>query len=71
MLKSAPLKKLCRGTISVDDLRLEDFYLDITQKGVDMRIGLDIATMAERGIVTQIIICLLYTSDAADDIALV
>ena len=55
MLKSAPLKKLCRGTISVDDLRLEDFYLDITQKGVDMRIGLDIATMAERGIVTQII----------------
>ncbi|MCZ9290421.1 NYN domain-containing protein [Corynebacterium sp. c8Ua_174] len=55
MLKSAPLKKLCRGTISVDDLRLEDFYLDIIQKGVDMRIGLDIATMAERGIVTQII----------------
>lgn len=55
MLKSDPLKKLCRGVMSVDDLRLEDFYLDITQKGVDMRVGLDIATMAERGIVTQII----------------
>ena len=29
--------------------------MDITQKGVDMRIGLDIATLAERGVVNQIV----------------
>ncbi len=55
LLKSDPLKKLCRGAISVDDLTVQDFTLDITQKGVDMRIGLDIASLAERRAVNQII----------------
>ena len=55
MLKSAPLKKLCRGAITVDDLTEKDFTLDITQKGVDMRIGLDIASLAESGNVQQIV----------------
>ena len=55
LLKSKPLKKLCRGDLQVSDLTEDDFYLDITQKGVDMRIGLDIATMAEKGLVTQMI----------------
>ena len=54
-LKSRPLKKLCRGDITVSDLVASDFSLDITQKGVDMRIGLDIASLAERGSVNQII----------------
>lgn len=54
-LKSVPLKKLCAGTIKVEDLSERDFSLDITQKGVDMRIGLDIATLAERRDVNQII----------------
>lgn len=54
-LKPRPLKKLCRGEISVQDLKAEDFSLDITQKGVDMRIGLDIASLAERGLVNQIV----------------
>lgn len=54
-LKSSPLKKLCAGTISTSDLSERDFTLDITQKGVDMRIGLDIASLAERRDVNQII----------------
>ncbi|WP_290341809.1 NYN domain-containing protein [Corynebacterium auris] len=55
-LKPQPLKDLCRGKISVGELTEADFSLDITQKGVDMRIGLDIASLAERGLVNQIII---------------
>lgn len=55
MLKSEPLKKLLAGTKQISDLTEEDFLLDITQKGVDMRIGLDIASLAERGAVNQII----------------
>ena len=55
MLKPETLKKLCAGTITVKDLTEHDFFLDITQKGVDMRIGLDIAALAERGAVNQII----------------
>lgn len=54
-LKPKPLKQLCAGAITVDNLSEQDFSLDITQKGVDMRIGLDIASLAERGTVNQII----------------
>lgn len=54
-LKPEKLKKLLAGTIRVDDLDEKDFTLDITQKGVDMRLGLDIATLAANGHVNQII----------------
>jgi hypothetical protein len=54
-LKDRPLKKLCRGELSASDLQEDDFVLEITQKGVDMRIGLDIASLTERKIVNQII----------------
>ncbi|MHA2789871.1 NYN domain-containing protein [Corynebacterium sp. S7] len=54
-LKPKPLKRLCSGVISVGDLTEDDFLLEITQKGVDMRIGLDIASLAERGTVNQIV----------------
>lgn len=49
-------KRLCNGTIQVSDLTEQDFYLDITQKGVDMRIGLDIASMAYKKQVDQMIL---------------
>ncbi len=55
-LKSDVLKKLCRKEITVDDLTDRDFTLDIQQKGVDMRIGLDIASLAHKGLVDQIIL---------------
>ena len=54
-LKAEKLKKLLAGTISISDLTEADFTLDITQKGVDMRLGLDIATLAANGHVNQII----------------
>lgn len=54
-LKHEALKRLCSGKITVSELAETDFGLDITQKGVDMRIGLDIASLAQRRDVNQII----------------
>ena len=54
-LKQDKLKQLLAGTITVEDLGESDFTLDITQKGVDMRLGLDIATLAANRQVNQII----------------
>ncbi|RGE20506.1 NYN domain-containing protein [Leucobacter sp. wl10] len=54
-LKPDKLKRLLGGSIAVRDLTEADFTLDITQKGVDMRLGLDIATLAMNGHVNQII----------------
>lgn len=56
VLKPEPTKKLLRKEITVDDLTISDFTLDITQKGVDMRIGLDIASLAQKRLVDQIIL---------------
>lgn len=39
-------KKLCRGVLTISDLSEQDFILNVEQKGVDMRIGVDIASMA-------------------------
>lgn len=50
------LKKLCAGTISVDDLEERDFSVSFSQKGVDMRMGIDISSLAYEGIVNQIIL---------------
>ncbi|WP_195976801.1 NYN domain-containing protein [Hydrogeniiclostridium mannosilyticum] len=50
------LKKLCNGTISVERLTEEDFGLSVAQKGVDMKIGLDIASMAYKNQVDRIIL---------------
>lgn len=50
------VKKLCNKSISIDDLTENDFRLNIQQKGVDMRIGLDIASLANKKLVDQIIL---------------
>lgn len=55
-LKAKPTKKLLRGDLTVADLKESDFELDVVQKGVDMRIGLDIASMAFKKQVTQIVL---------------
>lgn len=54
-LKPEPMKKLLAKKITIDDLTEKDFSLDIKQKGVDMRLGLDISTLAERSLVNQIV----------------
>ena len=56
VIKPNVMSKLCKKEISVDNLTLDDFYLDIQQKGVDMRIGLDIASLANKKLVDQIIL---------------
>ena len=50
------MKKLLRGEILVSDLKERDFRLDIVQKGVDMRIGVDMTSLALKKQVDQIIL---------------
>lgn len=50
------VKKLCNGSMKFDDLTENDFTLQIEQKGVDMKIGLDIASLAYKKQVNQIIL---------------
>ena len=62
-LTEKTFKKLCNGTIKFEDLEEKDFvFVDhevsevIEQKGVDMRIGLDIASLAYKKQVDQIVL---------------
>ncbi len=50
------VKKLCNGIKSFDELTEADFCIEIEQKGVDMKIGLDIASMSYKHQVDQIIL---------------
>lgn len=50
------VKKLCNGRLKFEDLTEDDFCLEIDQKGVDMKIGLDIASMAYKHQVDQIVL---------------
>lgn len=56
VLRPEPTKRLLRGDITVSDLKQTDLILDISQKGVDMRIGLDISSLAHKHLVSQIIL---------------
>ena len=55
-LRPEVVKKLCRGTITPENLKESDFVLNIEQKGVDMMIGVDIASLAYKKQVDQIIL---------------
>ncbi len=55
-IKPEVFKKLLRGTIKLEDLTLNDCKLNIEQKGVDMRIGIDISSLAFKKQVNQIIL---------------
>lgn len=50
------LKKIMSGTIAIKDLSEKDFSLELKQKGVDMKIGVDIASLAYKKQVDQIIL---------------
>lgn len=50
------VRKLCNGSLKFDELTQADFCLEIAQKGVDMKIGLDISSMAYKHQVDQIIL---------------
>lgn len=50
------LKKLCDGTLAISDLTPDDFEPNIKQKGVDMKIGVDIASLAYKRQVDKIVL---------------
>ncbi|MBM3785216.1 MAG: NYN domain-containing protein [Acidobacteria bacterium] len=50
------LKKLVSGTITAADLKPEDVSYEVRQKGVDMRIGLDISSLTYKKQVDQIVL---------------
>jgi len=56
VLKAKQLKSLLTGKRSFSQLTDEDFTYDFRQKGVDMRIGLDIASLSYKEHVDQIVL---------------
>ena len=56
ILAPSALKKLCDAEIGFSDLKEEDFILDVRQKGVDMKIGVDIASLAYKKQVDRIVL---------------
>ena len=50
------LKQLLNKQITVDDLQENDVYYNLKQKGVDIRIGLDIASLAYKQLVDKIVL---------------
>lgn len=55
-IKPAAMRKLMNKTITIDDLTEADFAIEIKQKGVDMRIGVDIASVTFKKQVDRIIL---------------
>jgi len=56
IIKPAKTKELLTKRLSIDDLTEDDVQFDFTQKRVDIKIGLDIASMALKNQVEQIIL---------------
>ena len=54
--KEETVKDLCMNRKTIQDLKESDIELSIKQKGVDMRIGIDIATLAYKKLVDTIIL---------------
>jgi uncharacterized LabA/DUF88 family protein len=55
-LKTEVLKDLANGKRRWEDLTDDDFRLNLHQKGLDMRLGLDIASLAYKQQVNQIVL---------------
>lgn len=56
VINPALSKKLTNGSLKIEDLTERDYILNVTQKGVDMKIGIDIASLALKKQVEQIIL---------------
>lgn len=55
-LKPDVTRQLCQGKRTLDSLTEADFNFNVQQKGVDMKIGVDIASLAYKKQVDQIIL---------------
>ncbi|MDE6301476.1 MAG: NYN domain-containing protein [Muribaculaceae bacterium] len=60
-IRPAATKELLKGTKSLSDLTEDDVALSVKQKGVDMKIGVDIASLALKKFVDQIV---LFSGDS-------
>jgi uncharacterized LabA/DUF88 family protein len=55
-IKQKKIADLLRGTIQMADLTENDVMVDVRQKGVDMRIGIDVSSLAFKRQVDQIVL---------------
>jgi len=55
-LRSTALAAILKQERTFEELTDEDFELDIFQKGVDMRLGLDVAALSYKKLVDQIVL---------------
>ncbi|WP_218777003.1 NYN domain-containing protein [Salinicola salarius] len=55
-IKSRKVDELLKGRISIEDLQPDDVRIDTRQKGVDMRIGVDVTSLTLKSQVDQIIL---------------
>ncbi len=60
-IRPAVTQDLLRGKMTLADLKEEDVFLSVRQKGVDMKIGIDIASLALKKFVDQIV---LFSGDS-------
>jgi uncharacterized LabA/DUF88 family protein len=56
IIKPSQVKSLLEKKITIDDLTDQDIMLDLKQKGVDIRIGLDISSLAYKKHVDKIVL---------------
>ena len=56
MFRSSIVKELCSGRKKFEELTEDDVYLDVKQKGIDMKIGVDIASLALKRFVDRIVL---------------
>lgn len=61
MIRSSQTKDLLSGKKKIEDLTEEDVYLDIHQKGIDMKIGVDITSLSLKKFVDTIV---LFSGDS-------
>lgn len=50
------VKELLSGKIQIEDLKEDDVYLEIRQKGIDMKIGVDISSLALKQFVDRMVL---------------
>lgn len=60
-IRPAATKDLLSKKMSIEDLKEDDVFLSVRQKGVDMKIGMDIATLALKKFVDCIV---LFSGDS-------
>ena len=56
MLHPEVTKELLSGKKKLEDLQEKDVYMEIRQKGIDMKIGVDISSLALKKLVDTIIL---------------